>query len=167
MIIKYTNYADGIHLIELSKSAGKLGLDEPFCGKVLLNCKMDKSFNQIVLGCDVTLDTQFICDRCAGDVKQDLKIHFQNIYLFGKNQDDVENPDVYYLSADNDKIELTSDVIEYARLAIPLKVLCSDDCKGLCSDCGVNLNDKSCDCDSSESDPRWAPLSKLKDKLNN
>ena len=101
MIIKYTNYADGIHFIELSKSAGKLGLGEPYCGEVLLNCKMDKSLSQIVLGCDVTLDTQFICDRCAVNFKQDLKFHFQNIYFFGKIEDDVEDSDVYFLSLNN------------------------------------------------------------------
>ena len=166
MIIKYTNYADGIHFIDLSKSAGKLGLHEPFCGKVLINCKMDKSHSQIVLDCDVTLDAQFICDRCAVSIRQDIKTHFQNIYLFGKKEDDAENSNVYFLSPDSVKIELNSDVIEYAELSIPLKVLCGDDCKGLCSKCGVNWNNKSCDCSTSESDPRWAPLQKLKDQLN-
>jgi uncharacterized protein len=167
VIIKYTNYADGIHLIEFSKSAKKLGLNEPFCGEVLLNCKMDKSQRQIVLFCDVTLDTQFICDRCAIDFRRDLKNHFQNIYLFEKREDNVEDSDVYYLSPDKDTIELNSDIIEYANLSIPLKNLCKEDCKGLCIKCGVNLNDLSCDCKTTEIDPRWAPLSKLKDKLNN
>ena len=59
MIIKYTNYADGIHYVELSKSAAKLGLEEPFNGKVLLNCKMDKSHSQIVLDCDVMVNGKF------------------------------------------------------------------------------------------------------------
>ena len=72
MIIKYTNYADGIHFIDLSKSAGKLGLDEPFCGTVLLNCKLDKSHSQIVIDCDLILDTQSMCDRCAIDIKNEL-----------------------------------------------------------------------------------------------
>lgn len=167
MIIKYTNYADGIHLIELSKSAVKLGLGEPYCGEVLLNCKMDKSLRQIVLGCDVILETQFICDRCAVNFEQNVKFHFQNIYLFGKKEDDVDDSDVYFLSLNNDKIELNSDVLEYAKLSVPLKVLCRDDCKGLCTKCGVNLNDKSCNCDTSSRDPRWDPLINLKNQINN
>jgi uncharacterized protein len=52
-------------------------------------------------------------------------------------------------------------------LSIPLKVLCKDDCKGLCPRCGINLNDTSCSCDTTDTDPRWAPLSKLKDESNN
>lgn len=163
MIIKYTNYADGIHFIELSKSSEMLDLDEPFYGEVLLNCKMDKSQRQIVLLCDVTLNTEFICDRCAVEFKQDLKTHFQSIYLFGKREDDTANPDIYFLTPDIDKIELNSDVKEYANLSIPLKVLCREDCKGLCSKCGINLNEASCDCETSEGDPRWAALNKLKD----
>jgi uncharacterized protein len=167
MIIKYTNYADGIHFIELSKSARKLGLDEPFHGEVLLNCKMDKSHSQIVLDCDITAAANFLCDRCAANLDWELKNHFQNIYLFAKKEEEAEESDIYFLSPDNDKIDLNADVAEYAQLSIPLKVLCKDDCKGLCPRCGINLNENSCNCDTKETDPRWAPLNKLKDELNN
>jgi uncharacterized protein len=167
MIIKYTNYADGIHFIELSKTAAKLGLEEPFRGEVLLNCKMDKSHSQIVLDCDITADSQFTCDRCAVEFRRELTNHFQNIYLFGKREDSEENPDLYFLSPDSDKIDLNFDVAEYAKLSIPMKILCKDECKGLCPVCGVNLNDKSCNCENKVEDPRWAPLKKLKDDLNN
>ncbi len=166
MIIKYTNYADGIHFIELSKASAKLGLEEPFRGKVLLNCKMDKSHSQIVLDCDITTDMMFTCDRCAVDFSRELKNHFQNIYLFGKKEDSVENSDLYFLSPDSDKIDLNCDVAEYAKLSVPLKVLCNDDCKGLCPKCGLNLNDEECNCKTNVEDPRWAPLNKLKDDLN-
>ena len=40
----------------------------------------------------------------------------------------------------------------------PIRVLCKDDCQGICSHCGVNLNRETCDCDTSELDPRMAAI---------
>lgn len=60
---------------------------------------------------------------------------------------------------------LTVDIVEPVRqalvLAMSMKPVCSDDCRGLCQSCGVNLNEKSCDCKIETTDPRWDGLSDL------
>jgi uncharacterized protein len=43
-------------------------------------------------------------------------------------------------------------------VAFPLKPLCHDDCRGICAQCGTNLNDNPCQCQAEQVDPRWAPL---------
>jgi len=48
-----------------------------------------------------------------------------------------------------------------------MKKLCKEDCKGLCPRCGKNLNEDNCICTEKEIDPRWEPLEKLRNKLNN
>ena len=58
-------------------------------------------------------------------------------------------------------LDLTDAMCQYALLAIPMKPLCSDNCAGLCPNCGKNLNDGPCDCTSQDTDPRWSELSKL------
>ena len=58
-------------------------------------------------------------------------------------------------------LDLTEAMCQYALLAIPMKPLCSDNCAGLCPNCGKNLNDGPCDCTSQDTDPRWSELSKL------
>lgn len=163
MIIKYTNYSDGVHYVELKKSAAKLNLSEPFNGDVLLNCKMDKSISQIVFDCEVKANAELSCDRCAKDFIKELSNKFQIIYLFSKDEVDEEELNVHYLSPESDKIDLSNDAIEFCKLSIPLKVLCDDNCKGLCPSCGTDLNEKECDCSSENINPIWDKLKKLKD----
>jgi uncharacterized protein len=50
--------------------------------------------------------------------------------------------------------------------ALPMSVLCRDDCAGLCPRCGADLNEGSCDCTDDEMDPRWAALEALRMKLD-
>ena len=56
-----------------------------------------------------------------------------------------------------------ADVLkEQVLLALPLKVICQSDCRGLCPSCGANLNHEECRCETHKSDPRLAPLARLK-----
>lgn len=167
MVIKYTNYSDGVHYIELKKSAEKLNLGEPFTGTVLLNCKMDKSISQIVFDCDLSVTANLTCDRCTKEFNSELNSKFQIIYLFSKENVDEEELNVHYLSPETDKIDLSADTIEYSKLSIPLKVLCDENCKGLCPRCGTDLNETTCDCEKENSNPIWDQLQKLKDRTNN
>ncbi len=54
-------------------------------------------------------------------------------------------------------MDLTEAVRQYVIINLPLKPLCSQDCAGLCATCGINLNDRRCEC-STPVDPRWSPL---------
>jgi uncharacterized protein len=61
---------------------------------------------------------------------------------------------------------LLEDVLkEQILLALPLKPLCKEDCRGLCVHCGKNRNAGDCGCTEERSDPRWAALAGLRDKL--
>ena len=56
---------------------------------------------------------------------------------------------------------------EQVLLAVPLKVICREDCKGLCPHCGKNLNEEgACSCADELEDPRWAALKEIRSKLN-
>src|SRR6267378_3528838 len=61
------------------------------------------------------------------------------------------------------KIELVcARCLEPVVLALPLKVICQSDCRGLCPNCGANLNHEECRCETHATDPRMAPLARLK-----
>jgi uncharacterized protein len=61
---------------------------------------------------------------------------------------------------------LLEDVLkEQVILALPVKQVCRTDCKGLCPHCGRNLNNESCDCATTVSDPRWTALEDIRKKL--
>ena len=55
---------------------------------------------------------------------------------------------------------------EQVLLAVPLKLLCREDCKGLCPHCGTNLNESHCSCAAQMEDPRWAALKEIRSKLD-
>lgn len=71
--------------------------------------------------------------------------------------------DVYYYEGNG--LELYTLLRDQLLLSMPLKQVCSEECKGLCQRCGVDLNKKSCDCPEKEADNRFAVLKQLKDRL--
>lgn len=162
MIIKYTNFSDGIHQIIFDEPVEKVGLEELFFGNVQVDCRMDKSQHQIVLNCEAVVNYKMVCDRCNSEFNTKLHANFQLSYIFSKNPVVSEDYNVKYISADQDKIDISKDVYEYTELSIPMKKLCSDDCKGLCSVCGINMNQGKCDCHLEKTNDIWEPLKKLK-----
>lgn len=62
---------------------------------------------------------------------------------------------------ENHMLDLYEAVRQYALLALPMKPLCKQDCPGICSRCGENLNDGPCSCPKAEKDQRWAKLEAL------
>jgi uncharacterized protein len=74
----------------------------------------------------------------------------------------IEEDDLSTAFYDNDEIDLGQLMREQFYLSIPMKPLCGDDCRGLCSICGTNLNRGRCDCKREWEDPRLAVLKTLK-----
>jgi uncharacterized protein len=70
-------------------------------------------------------------------------------------------PGESYVVGDDGWLDLTPVLREQAWVDIPMKPLCRPDCKGLCPQCGANLNHESCECDDTEVDPRLAILRDL------
>jgi hypothetical protein len=63
---------------------------------------------------------------------------------------------------ENDGIELNDVLREFVLLSLPIKRVCSDDCKGICPVCGQNRNQSECKCQAVGSDDRWAALKEFK-----
>ena len=59
-------------------------------------------------------------------------------------------------------IDLREMITEQIHLSLPVKPLCEENCRGLCSRCGVDLNKETCSCADGETDPRWEALKQLK-----
>ena len=114
---------------------------------------------------------QLSCSRCIGDYSQTLSVPFRATFTGA-----TESPDT---DRDETDIELTAEAIDLFRfhgkeidlmepvqeqilLSLPLKPLCMEDCKGLCSRCGENLNKGECRCGKQAVDPRLAVLAQLK-----
>lgn len=99
-----------------------------------------------------------VCDRCAAEFNREVSYPL-DIPLASELQDE-ENPDYFLL--EGDELDLEELLETVFILNMDTRFLCRDDCKGLCSRCGKNLNEGPCDC-RTESDPRLAVLEQLLD----
>jgi uncharacterized protein len=164
--IKVSNLSNGRYDYDFEGKASDLEIFEPYIGNFMTNVVISKFDNQIILDTDTVITANLICDRCANEFHSDIKSNFRNVYLFKVNIKDTEDEkeDVVFIHPDTDKIDLEKDIRDFAVLAVPMKNLCSEDCKGLCPNCGKNLNEGPCNCDEENTDPRWEPISKLKNK---
>lgn len=105
--------------------------------------------------CDFTMT--LACDRCLTEFERTFDFSFKHTLVISAQSDSDE-----YISVGNEtQLDLDELVIADIMLELPTKVLCDDDCKGLCSECGVNLNHKECTCVKSAVDPRLAILGTL------
>ncbi|MDO8548922.1 MAG: DUF177 domain-containing protein [Ignavibacteria bacterium] len=166
MMIKINNLSEGTHHLEIEEKIDELELKEPFSGNYLVEVKLTKLHNRIILDIDLKTTAFFECDRCGVNYKSNLQNTFQMVYLFGDSPEESNSVNTVYLSSDIDKTKLNKELRDYAILSIPMKKLCSEDCKGLCFRCGKNLNDDSCDCKTQQVDLRWKPLVELKNKMD-
>lgn len=98
------------------------------------------------------------CGRCLEPVEYQLQTEFeQELNLEQSDEERVEdlNEQPYISGYHLDVDQLVSNELV---LNLPMKILCSDDCKGICNRCGVNLNHETCSCDQSSPDPRMAAI---------
>ncbi|MFR7439951.1 MAG: YceD family protein [Lachnospiraceae bacterium] len=102
---------------------------------------------------DITLNIP--CDRCLEDVEVLFSLDFEK-HVNLEAEDDKESDETNYIDGYN----LDVDKLLYNEILIgwPMKVLCSEDCKGICSVCGQNLNEGTCDCEDTGLDPRMSVI---------
>ncbi len=103
------------------------------------------------------------CSRCLEPFEQRIRSDFRLILVpeaaeLAGGTDDVAEEDVALFYTREGKADVDEIATEQIYLNLPLKPICREDCKGLCSSCGANLNSSPCDCVEETVDPRLAPL---------
>ena len=147
---------------ELNPVDERVSLVEPahVTGKVRL------SGNQVFVNGHFDTRAQVECDRCLKPVALPVSGEFTLEYISGS---DYESSEVVELTEaemsvavfDGEGIDVDELVKEQILLAVPLRVLCRDDCKGICPECGTDRNTGECNCVTNDIDPRWAALKDL------
>jgi uncharacterized protein len=106
------------------------------------------------------------CNRCLILFRYPLALNIEEEYfpttdvVSGTPLSLPDEPGIFTID-EHHVLDLSEAIRQYALLAIPMKSLCREDCAGLCSQCGHNLNLGSCQCPPQVSDPRWFQLTKL------
>lgn len=129
----------------------------------VFNCFLTGNRYKVQANGDIGGMIKMICDRCNIEYDKRLYAKFNLTYLpmeFCPSEKEehrltAKDLDISYYK--DDKIEIHEIIREQIYLMIPIKSLCKEDCKGLCSGCGVNLNYERCNC-KEQIDERWEKL---------
>jgi uncharacterized protein len=119
---------------------------------------------------DLATSLELPCARCLDPVVQDVKRSFELLYRPQGTDAGHEELSVTVAEAEigyykGNGLLLEDALREQVLLSVPLKVLCRENCKGLCPACGKNRNAEMCSCEQLVEDPRWAALKDLREKL--
>ena len=128
----------------------------PFTTPVKLSGKIARNAEIVSVDAVVSFTLDVVCDRCAESTKLDFKVPMNHILVSEVNDEDNDE----YIIIEDMKLDIEQLTLEDIYLALPSKFLCTDDCKGVCPSCGVNLNTSSCSC-KKEVDPRLESLLEL------
>lgn len=106
------------------------------------------------------------CDRCLEPVNGEFELVFERVVADEGTltEEQIEDNVDEYVIVDDGKLDIDEQLSEAFLFEFPRKILCSDDCKGLCQKCGKPLKYGDCGCQTKEIDPRLAILATLIDK---
>jgi uncharacterized protein len=148
-----------------------------------LRASLKKVSGGVLLQGNLTAHVTAPCKRCLKDVEQDVPVAFtlnlvpeslargddvggkeatEEEKAQGERAGSFELEDADEVIFDGKTIDLDPIVREQVLLALPMSAVCREDCKGLCAQCGQNLNEKQCGCEQKVIDPRLAPLMNIK-----
>src|SRR5687768_4837966 len=136
-------------------------------GPVTVTGSVRRSGTEVIVNGRLSSLVSVECDRCLKTVELPISAKFSVDYITGK---DYESSQAAELTAedldvsvfDGEAIDVDELVKEQILLSIPDRALCREDCKGICSTCGADMNAGACNCEQIEIDPRWEALKKLK-----
>lgn len=110
-------------------------------------------------------EIRLACGRCLDLFDMPVQTEINEVY-YNESQYDGD-PGEEWVSFRGDKLDITPEVAKAVISSLPMKLLCREDCRGLCQRCGTNLNNGSCGCSEDDIDPRMEVLKKLLEKGNN
>jgi len=161
--IRISGLSSGVHEYSFAVEPADLTLPEGFRSPITVDAVVDKDTRQVYVRAKISATSEFICDRCVAQFETTLPGDLSLVFVYdalesGKFPED----EVRVIAPETPYIDLTEDVRQVVILSVPLKLLCREDCKGLCPQCGVDWNLKECDCTpSGEIDSRWENLKNI------
>ncbi|OGC75943.1 MAG: hypothetical protein A2145_06715 [candidate division Zixibacteria bacterium RBG_16_40_9] len=134
-----------------------------FSSEIRMKFSVLKIGNRLNCQGEIKARLKLECGRCLTEYTQPVssKMDFVLELDDEKIGTDTQDDDYQFISKETITYDLNPRVREALILTLPLKPLCQDNCKGLCQYCGINLNEKSCNCSQEAVDPRWNKLKEL------
>jgi len=139
---------------------------------ITVNGSLNRIDDDVYLKGTVMASVIASCSRCLDTlsypIDSDLKSHYvpSDNQFISKRDVELHASDIDAEVYENQQIDLTQSIRDSILLAVPVICLCKENCKGICSKCGHNLNQGRCECENeSFVDPRLESLKNFKDKF--
>jgi uncharacterized protein len=135
-------------------------------GPATVSGKVRLAGNEVFVNGHVETRTTVECDRCLQPVEMPVDTDFALEYITGSEYEssgvaELTEAEMSVAVFDGEAIDVDEIVKEQIVLAVPTRMLCREDCKGICPECGTDRNTGDCSCATNDTDPRWAALKKL------
>lgn len=131
--------------------------DYPFKSPVKVSAEAVNRAGVVELKIKAVFDYTTRCDRCFEPIVK----HFEQVFTHGLATSLIDEENDEYIETADYTLELDEVVTSDILLNLPPKMLCREDCKGLCPKCGSNLNNGDCGCEKQQVDSRLEILKQL------
>ena len=156
-----TELDSGLNNKEILIESNVISIDNVI-GRIECTVSCDKTSTGYRIYGNIFCNNKFSCDRCLIEYKKKINTSFNTILT---NDSDIvrdKNKDVIMFTNSDDFVDLSGILHDIIEIEKPIKRLCSDDCKGICPSCGLDLNHNDCSCKHNSSNNE---LNKLKDLI--
>jgi uncharacterized protein len=156
--------------------AGELDYDQRLKQTSVLRAQgtaemLNNSLGEVRIHGSLAVTVEAACDRCLETarlpIEKDFDLHYlpsEQLEEGGEKAIEEEASEVAYYDSSN--LDLNDILREVVLLALPMQVVCTEACKGICPSCGQNRNVKDCRCETRAADDRWSKLKALRTELS-
>lgn len=159
--INISKLSEGTHHHSLKATPEEVGLDSRFTKELQIEATLQKTSRQLYMRVEIKTGGVFTCDRCLEEFQQNISSGYDVMFVSEQEAVEGDGEEVQVLSADSTHVDLADDVRQFVILGLPQKMLCREECAGLCPTCGSNLNMGKCECRQDETDARWSEVQKI------
>jgi uncharacterized protein len=126
-----------------------------------LDLRLESVSEGVLVTGTVSAPTVEECARCLTTIAGDVEFDLTELYAYPDSATEATTEEDEVGHVVDDTVDLEQPIVDAVGLALPFSPLCTDDCLGLCADCGVRLADAEQGHGHEKIDPRWAKLSAL------
>ena len=160
-------------LMEPTGATRNYEVDESFIGpqdgmdRVQGWIQVVRTHQSVIVHAELEAQVTLTCSRCVRlfEFRTLLDIEEEssptNYPVSGKTPETLEEPESELDLDDQHILDMEEVIRQYVLTGVPIKPLCSEECRGLCPECGTNLNEEKCKCTAVPMDPRWGALAEL------
>jgi len=127
-----------------------------FVAPVHVQLRVDNTGESLLVRGTITTELKVQCARCLESFPYPIQLDYEDEWVYAPKATEEQMETALIFQKDD--IDLTERIFEQIVLSLPMRFICSSECKGLCPVCGVNRNVKSCSCNLDNIDPRFAAL---------